>query len=231
MPNKKLTEKCNQCLFKYIVCQYHTEEEFLELYNNTVQLKYKRGEHILKQGNNFTHIVYLSQGLVKLSYSDEFGRNLILTVVKAPSMLGGANVFNEELNMFSVIAVEETEVCLIDIKVLKSFALKNSAFALRLLDFVSAMFKDSMLNFISLAHKHVNGRVADIIIYLSKKVYKSNSFTLTLTRKEIAEFAGCSQENVIHTLSRFEKDGVIKSENKTLEILDFDKLSTISRLG
>jgi CRP/FNR family transcriptional regulator len=93
------------------------------------------------------------------------------------------------------------------------------------------MFKDSILNFISLAHKQVNGRVADILIYLSQKVYKSNSFTLNLTRKELAEFAGCSKENVIHTLTRFEKDGILKSDNKRVEILNFKKLCEISRLG
>ena len=169
--------------------------------------------------------------MVKMNYEDEAGRNLILTVINAPSMLGGANVFNDDLNMFSVTAVEESDVCLIDISILKGFALSNSAFALKLLDFVSAMFKDSMINFISLAHKQVNGRIADILIYLSEKVYRSSSFTLSLTRKELAEFAGCSQENVIHTMTRLEKDGIIQSTKRFVEILDNERLRLVAKHG
>lgn len=231
MPKNLQNEKCQNCLFKHIVCKYLSADEFDQLYSNTIQLMYKKGECILKQGSCFTHIVYLSAGTVKVNHSDDAGRELIFTVVKSPNMLGGAYLFNEERNMFSITALEDCEVCLIDLRTLKDFALKNNAFALRLLDFVSSMFKDSIYNFISLAHKQVNGRIADILIYLSRKVYKSGKFTLTLSRKEIADFAGCSHENVIHTLTRLEKDGVIRTDKKLIEILDMKRLEMISRNG
>ncbi len=231
MSLNQLHERCQLCLFKHIVCQYLGEKEFEQLYSNTLQLQYKKGENILKQGNKSTQIAYISTGSVKIHYANENHKDLIMTVVKGPGMLGGANVFNEELNMFSVTALEDCQICLIDLNVLKGFALTNSAFALRLLDFVSSMFKDSIFNFISLANKQVNGRIADILIYLSKKVYKRNPFVLTLTRKEIAEFAACSQENVIHTLSRFEKEGLIKNDKKLLTILDMERLILVSKNG
>ena len=103
--------------------------------------------------------------------------------------------------------------------------------ALKLLELSSSMFKDSILNFINLANKHVNGKVADILIYLSEKIYKKKEFNLTLTRKEMAEFAGCSHENIIHTLTRFHKEGIIYSEGKTINILDIARLTEICRLG
>jgi CRP-like cAMP-binding protein len=229
--NKPTPEKCEQCLFKQLVRQFINEEEFQLLYNNTTQLRFKKGEHILKQNSQFSHIVFLSKGCVKFNYENEFGKNLILTIVNAPRLLGGMNVFNEATNMFSIIALEESEACMIDINVLKNIAMKNSLLALRLIEFATSMFKDSIMNFISLAHKHVNGRVAEILIYLSEKVYRNNEFILTLTRKELAEFAGCSQENIIHTLTRFDKEGIISSDGKKLVILDLPRLTEISRLG
>jgi CRP-like cAMP-binding protein len=229
--NKPSLEKCELCLFKKLVRQYINEEEFQLLYNNTIQLRYKKGEYILKQNSQFSHIVFLSKGCVKFNYENEFEKNLILTIVNAPRLLGGMNVFNDATNMFSIIAIEESEACLIDINVLKNLALKNSLLALRLIEFASSMFKDSILNFISLAHKHVNGRVAEILIYLSEKIYKNDAFILTLTRKELSEFAGCSSENIIHTLTRFHKEGIIRSDGKKIRIIDGKKLSEISRLG
>jgi CRP/FNR family transcriptional regulator len=228
---KPLLKDCENCLFKQLVCQYINEEDFQLLYNSSVQLKFRRGENILKQGNRFSHIVFLSKGCVKFNYENEFEKNLILTIVDSPRLLGGINVFNDELNMFSITAIDECEACLIDINVLKNLALKNSALALRLMEFTTSMFRDSILNFISLAHKQVSGRVADILIYLSEKIYKSNKFILTLTRKELSEFAGCSQENIINTLTRFHKDGIICSNVKIIEILDMTRLAEISRFG
>jgi len=143
----------------------------------------------------------------------------------------GINVFNDATNMFSIVAIEESVACLIDINVLKNLALKNSLLTMKLIEYASSTFKDSILNFISLAHKQVNGRVADLIIYLSEKVYKEKDFAMTLTRKELAEFAGCSQENIIHTLRRFHKEGVINTDGKRIKILDSKRLLEISKLG
>ena len=87
------------------------------------------------------------------------------------------------------------------------------------------------MNFISLAHKQKEGRIADIILYLAAEVYHDNSFLLSLTRKEIAEFAGCSTENVIMTLSRWQNEKIVQIDGKKVDILDPEKLRYISKIG
>ncbi|MBI5219026.1 MAG: Crp/Fnr family transcriptional regulator [Bacteroidia bacterium] len=229
--NKSCLYDCERCLLRLVAFQFVTKNEVDTLCRDAIQLKFEKGENILKQGNKFTHIVFLSKGRIKLNYQEANGKNVILTVVNSPNILGGANIFNEDLNIFSFTAIEECEACLLDVSVLKRLVLQNSNLTLKLLEFISNMFKDSIFNFISLAHKHVNGRVAEILIYLSKKIYRSDSFILTLTRKELSEYVGCSQENIINTLSKFHKEGIIKTEGKKIEILDFKKLQEISRVG
>jgi len=229
--NNKLLFDCNSCLFKHTICQYISPDEFEVLYKSSQQLRFKRNEYIMKQGAKSDYIVYLSKGRVKMNFETESNKNIILTIANSPILLGGAILLNNGINIFSIIAIEDCEVCLINIDILKSFILKNGQLSLKLLEFLSNMFKDSIFNFISLAHKQVNGRIADVIIYLSKTIYKSNNFTLTISRKEIAEFTGCSQENVINTLSKFHKEGIIKSEGKNIEILNFGRLIKISQVG
>lgn len=224
-------EKCEQCLFKQVVRKYISEEEFMLLYNRSIQLNYKKGEVILKQGSKFTHLVFLSKGSVKFDYVNETGKNVILTLDSSPQLLGGANFFNSEMNLFSITAIDECEACLIDVSVFKNIVLKNILLAYNLLEFATSMFKDSILHFINLSHKQVNGKVADIILFLKEKIYKQDEFVLTLTRRELAEFAGCSPENIINTLSRFHREGFIKIEGKKITILDSEGLSEISRLG
>lgn len=109
--------------------------------------------------------------------------------------------------------------------------MQNSQLALKLFDMVSEMSKDSIINFINLAHKHVNGKVADILLYLYESVYKSQKFTLSLTRRELSEFAGISEINFITTLKKFEKDGIVIANCKEIAITNKAQLELISKLG
>ncbi|MFZ4463393.1 MAG: Crp/Fnr family transcriptional regulator [Bacteroidales bacterium] len=196
-----------------------------------MQQSYKAGEIILKQGMRTNHLVYLISGIVKFNYLDENGKNLILTLSVAPTLLGLANILNEDVNLFSIIAIEECKGCLIDLNKLKLLTMNNRMFMMNILKMSTGMFRSSIMNFISLAHKQVNGRIADVLIYLSKNIYKSNQFTLSLSRQELAEFAGCSKENVIHTLRNFNSDGIISLSGKKVYILDPDRLVMISKNG
>lgn len=217
--------------FRRISLQFVSEKDFEKLEKTSVKLNFKRGETILKQGGMPSHIAYLEKGIVKFNYENEAKKNLILTIVSAPKILGGANLFYKDNNLFSLIAVEDCEVVLIDAKVIESVLMDNSRFAMMMFQVASEMFKKSVMNFISLAHKQKEGRIADIFLYLSAEVYNDTSFLLSLTRKELAEFAGCSTENVIMTLSKWQNEKIISIDGKMIEIKDLDKLKYISKIG
>lgn len=217
--------------FRRISIQFIPEKDFDKLEKASVKLTFKKGETILKQGVMPSYIVYLEKGIVKFNYENETGKNLILTIVSAPRILGGANLFYKDNNMFSIIAVEDCEVIMIEAKVLEQVLMDNSKFAMMMFQVASEMFKKSVMNFISLAHKQKEGRIADIILYLSSEVYHDTSFHLSLTRKEIAEFAGCSTENVIMTLSKWQNERLIAMDGKLFEIKDTEKLKYLSKIG
>ena len=214
-----------------ISMKFINRRDFIRIERSSVSLAFKKGETILKQGEQPSHVVYLERGIVKFSYQNEAGKNLILTIVAAPKILGGANLFYKDNNLFSFVAVDDCDVVLIDAQVLLSVMENNAKFSIMLFQMASGMFKKSILNFISLAYKQKEGRIADIIIYLSAEVYNSRDFTLTLTRRELAEFAGCSTENVIMTLSKWQNENVIAAEGKQLQIIDMERLKHISKIA
>ena len=217
--------------FRRVSSQFISEKESEKLERTSVKLNFKKGETILKQGGLPTHVVYLEKGIVKFNYENESGKNLILTIVSAPKILGGANLFYKDNNLFSFIAVEDCEVILIDAKVLEEVLMENSKYAMMMFQVASEMFKKSVMNFISLAHKQKEGRIADIILYLAAEVYHDTTFLLSLTRREIAEFAGCSTENVIITLSKWQNEKIVAIDGKSIEIRDLNKLKYISKIG
>ena len=217
--------------FKRISLKFISEKDYEKIEKSSVKLSFKKGETILKQGWVSTHIVYLEKGIVKFNYENELNKNLILTIVSAPKILGGANLFYKDNNLFSFIAVEDCQVILIDANIMLSVLKENAKYTLMLFQVAFEMFKTAVLNFISLAHKQKESRIADIILYLASSVYNNNSFHLSLTRKELAEFAACSTENVIITFSKWQNENIIYSEGKLFEIRDIEKLKYISKIG
>lgn len=217
--------------FRRISLQFISDKDFDKLEKASVRLTFKKGETILKQGAMSTYIAYLEKGIVKFNYENETSKNLILAIVSAPKILGGANLFYKDNNLFSFIAVEDCEVIMIEAKVLEQVLMDNSKFAMMMFQVASEMFKKAVMNFISLAHKQKEGRIADIFLYLAAEVYHDTSFYLSLTRKEIAEFAGCSTENVIMTLSKWQNEKLISLDGKLFEIKDIEKLKYLSKIG
>ncbi len=205
--------------------------EIVELISSSEKLSFAKNEIILKQGIKSTHLIYLQQGMVKFNYEDEAGRNLILTIQKAPTILGLANILNDDFNLFSVCSLEDCVGFTIDIHKLKDTVFTNRDFFVNIIKLSSEMFRTSIFNFISLAHKQVNGRIADILIYLSKNIYCNTTFNLTLSRQELAEFAGCSKENVIHTLRNLANEGIIDVKGKYIDIKKMDRLMYFSKIG
>ncbi len=216
---------------KKLSLQFISEKDFDRIDKTSVTLKFKKGEVILKQGNQPTHVAFLQSGIVKFNFESEGDKNTILTIVSAPRILGGANLFYKDNNLFSIIAVEECEIILLDSDVLLDLMSNNGKFAVVLYQIASDMFKKSIFNFISLANKQKEGRIADIILYLSENVYHNVEFNLALTRKELAEFACCSAENVIMTLSKWQTEKIITMTGKQFEIKNMEKLKQISRVG
>ena len=222
---------CNQCEFKSLSCRFMEEDNFEVIRKSSIQLKFSKGEVVYKQGGKAQSLMFLHKGIVKFCYQYETGQNYIMTVVGGPKLLGGANLFFRETNIFSITALEDCDICLIDLPAFVQVAMGNPGYILALCEKTLNMFQHSIFNFISLAHNQVNGRIANVLLYLWEHVYKDSGYEFTISRKEIAEFAACSHENVITTLSRFKKDGIIALEGKRIIIKDFDGLTEISKRG
>ncbi len=222
---------CRNCFLSNFTSLYLGEEERRSICGRANQLHFNKGEVILKQGATSTSIGFLHKGIVKFTYQKDAKKSYIMTVVSGPKLIGQANLFFKEKNIFSIVAVEDCDVCFLDSRTILGVLENQGKFLLSMVERSTDMFQSSIFNFISLAHNHVNGRIADILIFLWENVYRNSPYDFTLTRKEISEFAACSHENVISVLSTYNKEGLIGFEGRKIIIKDLDKLKAISKNG
>jgi len=208
-----------------------TSDEIKLVEENSVRVNYKKGEVICKRGSFASHIMYLESGLAKV-YIEDGVNTLVLKILPEKNLLGLASVSDEVKTFeYSVMAYIDSEIRQIDIEIFKYLLKKNPIFAKEVIDIQSANSIQIYGRFFCLTHKQSYGRLADIILCLSERVFKKDQFELPLSRKDLAELSGLSSETVIRMLKVFREEGLLHLEGKTLKILDIDKLRRISETG
>lgn len=207
------------------------EEEKKTVDENKVTITYKKGENICKQGAFASHIVYLKNGLAKV-YLEGKSKNLILKITPPGNLIGlpciyeGNNTF-----LYSAATYIDSEVELIDIELFKQLILQNPEFAFQIINILNENTVQTYGRFHCFTNKQMHGRMADILLCLAQRIFKTRSFNLPLSRSDLAELTGMSTESVIRVMKDFKDDGLIKLEGKNVELSDFEKLLKISELG
>jgi CRP/FNR family transcriptional regulator len=205
------------------------EKELVD--SKSVLVNYKKGEMICKQGSFATHIMYLEKGLVKI-YLEGNPKDLILTITPQKNLMGlqalyeGNNTF-----LYSISTYTESAVRLIDIQIIKQLLKQNAQFAYRILNILNESTSQSYGRFFSLTQKQLHGRLADILLCLSRKIFKSEAFDLPLSRSDLSDLTSMSTESVIRIMKDFKDDGIIDINNKSITLLDVARLERISEKG
>lgn len=208
-----------------------TEEEKKYLDKKSVTIKYKKGEIICKQGSFVSQIMYVEKGLAKV-FLDNGSNSLVLKIIPEGNLLGLSSV-SQEYNtyQYSAMAYIDSEIRQIDINVFRELLNKNSEFAKEVIDILSANSVQIYGRFFCLTHKQAFGRLADIILCLSERIFKKKEFELPLSRKDLAELSGMSSETVIRILKKFNEEGLISINGKHFVVHDYERLQQISDKG
>lgn len=225
------TYNCTNCVKRANLFNYLNESELKLLNENRITVKFKPGETIFKQGSASVHAISFNSGLGKIYLEGFNNKNLILKLVKPTEFIAGPGTFVDNMHHYTVSALEESTVCFIDLEVFKQVLRKNGKFAENLVSTISKSVISNFDKFISLTQKHMPGRIADALIYLSEEIYESNPFTLTISRQEIADFTAMSKESAIRILKQFREEGIIEDTRKEMEIINIEQLRKISELG
>ena len=231
MNEKKKPCICANCDFRDVVFSYLDDSSIDDLCNHKEEQFFRKGEIINHEGERINTFKYLKSGLVKLYRRTSTGEEQVITITRPFEFVSNMSIFSEERYQYSVSALEDSIVCLVKLDFIKELFLKNGGFAMGLLTKISMINDKIISQTLDIRQKNLVGRVAYVMLYFTKEIYKSRVFDLPVSRKEIADFIGMSTANVIRTLSDFKKEGIIRIFGKTIEVVDMEKLEVISRRG
>jgi CRP/FNR family transcriptional regulator len=207
-----------------------TPEQLQRVDHHRSELSYRKGEILCKQGSFISNMVFIKSGLVKL-YLENGDNPTIISIEKSGFFVGLPSLFVEDVFHFSVEALLDTEVCLVDINTFKSLLKENSGFATEIAHYLNNDLVYSYNRMASLTQKHINGRFAELMLYLSKNVYETNPFKTTISRKDMADLIATSHESISRLVKKFTEDQIINHKGHLFEIINEDKLKQISKVG
>lgn len=208
-----------------------TKNELKLIEENKVSLTYKKGETICKQGSFASHVILLIEGLAKV-YIEGKTKNLILKIIPPGNLIGLPSIYDGNNTFLSTASTYiDSKVDLIDIELFKKLILKNPKFAFRIINILNENTVQTYGRFHCFTNKQMHGRVADILLCLSQRIFRNDAFSLPLSRGDLAELTGMSTESVIRVMKDFKDEGYIQFEGKEFELLNFEMLIKISELG
>jgi CRP/FNR family transcriptional regulator, polysaccharide utilization system transcription regulator len=218
------------------ICQWPAYNELLpeqveKINDNSFLVKHKKGEQIFRQDQPVSHMMLICKGLVKLYKEVDSDKSIILKIVGPNNFIGILSAFYGNRYQHSATALEETEVIYMNLNAFRDILAVNGKYALQFLKLMSAegiILVDKMIN---LSQKQIPGRIAEILLFFSKSVYNNNSFTLPLSRQELADLVSSTKESISRTLTEFKNDRLIDIDDRKVNLKSLELLEILSRMG
>jgi len=208
-----------------------SEDERDFLYSNSVIVKYKKHETIFKQGSMASQVMFMEEGLAKVFIQNEIN-TLVLKIIPDGNFIGLTSISEDNnTHQYSAMTYVDSRIRQFEITKVRALIRQNSNFAKEVVDILNSNSLQIYSRFFCLTFKQAYGRLADILLCLSERIFKQTEFDLPLNRKELAELTGLSSETVIRLLKRFTDEGIVSMEGKVFKVLDYDRLKSISEKG
>lgn len=212
-------------------CFRNLMPEEIELARNSkTHIVFRKGENLTKQGAFASSVLFVIDGLAKQYIEGEGTRNFNLRLIKSGEFVGLSVAFNNHRYDYSVVALRETTACLIEKEAIVHLIKGNGEFAFSIINRYLEQNSKLYASVSDLMYKQMNGRLAGALLYLWKEQVGEDIFPY-LSRKDIADFAGLSTESTVKLLKSFEKDKLIRLEDKNVVLLDLATLEQINLKG
>ena len=222
------------------VCPYQKESVFSDLtesgLNEFCGLKlvshYRKDQRIFYEGEPNLGLFILCSGTVKLTRSSRLGRRQIISITGPCGLLEGKDLFLKDRRTVTAEAMEDCVVCFVKKEDFLDFLKLNPQVAVKMIEQLSRELEQAEERIEALAGMDAKKRLADLLLRLAKQYGKvtpeGRLIEFTLTREEMAEMVGTTQETVIRVLSGFRKEGVIKDLEKQILLINEERLKRLA---
>lgn len=189
------------------------------LVDNKSTLRCKKGQQFIMEGAPVNGLFFILKGTVKVFRTGINGREQIVRFAKEGEIIGHRGFGTEEYYSIGAIALQDAVLCYFSKENLQETLLDNPKFAFDMMLFYANELNRSENKVKSISQMTVRERVIDSLLYIHRKFGDLNGFlNLPLSRREYADYAGTTEEQVIRVFSALKKENLISAKGKKIGI-------------
>ncbi|OHX66400.1 Crp/Fnr family transcriptional regulator [Flammeovirga pacifica] len=208
-----------------IIKQNALVEEAAPYLEKKLSLKAKKGQPFILEGAPVHGLYFVQKGKVKVGKTGINGKEQIVRLCHDGEIIGHRGFGVGQFYHISAVALEDVVLCNFSTDTIKEMLQKVPSLCYSMMLFYAEELNRSENKVKKIAQMTVREKVIDAILYMNRKFGQNkNLLNIQLSRKEIADFAGTTDEQVIRVISSLKKEGVLTAVGKKIGILELDKL-------
>jgi CRP-like cAMP-binding protein len=193
---------------------------------------YTRGEMVFREGEAASHFVTVAKGRVKIVKTTPTGRDVILEILGIGDPVGAVALYEGRPFPASAVALEDTTCVLLPRDAFFALLERHPTMVRGLL----AGLTHRLVDLTNRVAEHTGGRVeprfARLSLKLAQELGRPGSegtvIPVPLSRQELADMAATTIETTIRIMSRWGKQGVVRTDKDGFVILDARELETLA---
>lgn len=192
--------------------------------------RFDDGEVLFMQGQASANLYALADGMVKICTHTPEGREHIVGMSNPNNLLVGLQSLSDDRYAYTAIAATPVKACRINHRELLSRLGRDGELAMRLINALNAQLAHSRALMEVMEHHCAACKIASFLLLMTPKSERGNcQFSMPLSRIEMANLLGLSEETVCRAMAKLKRKSVIFAPRGRIEIRDWDMLQRIAQ--
>ncbi len=205
------------------------KSELQALTENRNVNRYKKKQIIYSEGNHPNRLYYVLRGKVKVFKVNEEGKELVTELFSEGDFVGHIALLENAIYKDTAEALEDTELAVIPREDFDELIDRNLQIARKFIQLLAKNVSEKEDQLLNLAYNSLRKKVANALLMIQDKYRKDKeeSFTIDISRENLATVAGTATESLIRTLGDFKNEKLIEIHDGLIRILNQPKLEKL----
>jgi len=209
-------------------------DEQLEVFKEAVKTSlHKKRDVIFVEGDPCPGFYVVKSGRVKLLKTSRDGKEQIIKILQPGELLGMETFYDGKRYGNTAMAMDDCEICFIEKRTFFDIIGRHPTIAKKIIIALSKELDNAYSKIGTMGLLNAKEKMAHLLYTLGKD-YGSNEngrikLNLSLSRLEIAELLGITQETAIRLLKSFKDEGIIEIKRKEIIIKSPEKLELLGK--
>lgn len=185
---------------------------------------FNENEEVFSEGEPATFLPIVLSGKVKMIHFLEPGKDMIIGIFQNGEMFAVPPVFDGKTYPSTAVAMEITELALIERSEFLILLRESSEFSFSVIDWMSEMLREKTATIQNLATASPEHRVGNVLLKLAERDAPNGSVQISLRREDIAKIAGLTTETTIRVVRKLAEKGLVNIVRGKIVITDQELL-------